>query len=70
MKQPFIISFANSKGGVGKTTSCIAVGCCLAELGYDTLVIDLDHQGNMSDDFGRGDENYTITDLFEDPKFI
>lgn len=69
MKQPFIISFANSKGGVGKTTSCIAVGCCLAELSYDTLVIDLDHQGNMSDDFGRGDENYTITDLFEDPKF-
>jgi chromosome partitioning protein len=69
MKQPFIMSFANSKGGVGKTTSCIAVGCCLAELGYKTLVIDLDHQGNMSDDLGRGDENYTITDLFEDPKF-
>ncbi|AWK15538.1 ParA family protein (plasmid) [Candidatus Fukatsuia symbiotica] len=69
MKKPFIISFANSKGGVGKTTSCIAVGCCLAKLGYETLVIDLDHQGNLSDDFGRGDEDYTITDIFEDPKF-
>lgn len=64
-----IISFANSKGGVGKTTSTISVGCCLAELGYKTLIIDLDHQGNLSDDFNRGDEDYTITDLFENPKF-
>ncbi|WP_334473139.1 ParA family protein [Arsenophonus sp. PmNCSU2021_1] len=69
MKNPFIISFANSKGGVGKTTSCIAVGCCLAQQGYKTLLIDLDHQGNLSDDLGRGDEDYTITDLFENPKF-
>lgn len=64
-----IACFANSKGGVGKTTSCLAVGTCLADLGYKTLLIDLDHQGNLSDDVGRGDENYTITDLFEDPKF-
>lgn len=69
MKKPFIFSFANSKGGVGKTTSCLAVGCCLAEMGYKTLLVDLDHQGNLSDDLGRGDEDYTITDLFEDPKF-
>lgn len=64
-----IISFANSKGGVGKTTSCLATGCCLAELGFSVLLIDLDHQGNLSDDVGRGDEDYTITDLFENPKF-
>jgi chromosome partitioning protein len=64
-----VISFLNSKGGVGKTTSCIAVGCCLAELGYKTLMIDLDHQGNLSDDFRRGEEDYTISDLFENPKF-
>lgn len=64
-----IISLANSKGGVAKTTSCLAVGTCLAELGYKTLLVDLDHQGNLSDDVGRGDEDYTITDLFEDPKF-
>ena len=63
------IAFANSKGGVGKTTSCLAVGCCLAELGYKVLMVDLDHQGNLSDDVGRGDEDYTITDLFENPKF-
>lgn len=69
MKKPFIISFANSKGGVAKTTSCIAVGCALAAAGYKTLLVDLDHQGNLSDDLGRGDEDYTVTDLFEDPKF-
>lgn len=69
MKKPFILSFANSKGGVGKTTSCLSTGCCLAEMGYKTLLIDLDHQGNLSDDLNRGDEDYTITDLFENPKF-
>ena len=69
MKKPFILSFANSKGGVGKTTCCISTGCCLAEMGYKTLIIDLDHQGNLSDDLNRGDEDYTITDLFENPKF-
>jgi len=69
MNKPYIISFANSKGGVAKTTSCIAVGCALAAAGYRTLVVDLGHQGNLSDEVGRGDEDYTITDLFEDPKF-
>jgi len=63
-----ILSFANSKGGVSKTTSCLAVGCCLAELGYRVLMIDLDHQANLSADVGRGDDDYTITDLFENPK--
>ena len=63
------ISFANSKGGVGKTSTCLGVGSCLADLGLRTLLVDLDHQANLSDDVGRGDEDYTITDLFENPKF-
>lgn len=54
MKKPYVISFANSKGGVGKTTSCISVGCALAAAGYKTLLVDLDHQDNLSDDVGRG----------------
>lgn len=64
----YVISLANSKGGVGKTTSCLSIGCCLAEMGKKTLLIDLDHQANLSIDFGRGDEEKTITDLFDDRK--
>ncbi len=63
-----VIAFANSKGGVSKTTSCLAVGCCLAELGHKVLMIDLDHQANLSADVGRADDDYTVTDLFENPK--
>ena len=57
------IVIANSKGGVAKTATTLGLGCCLAELGYKTLMMDIDHQANLSDDVGRGDEDYTITDF-------
>ena len=47
-----IISVANNKGGVGKTTSAYQLICHLANKGYKVLAIDLDSQANLSSTFG------------------
>ncbi|MFC6145897.1 ParA family protein [Corynebacterium nasicanis] len=56
-----IISMCNQKGGVGKTTSTINLGACLAEQGRKVLLVDLDPQGALSAGLGVAHDELDIT---------
>lgn len=60
MKTTRIISFANHKGGVGKTTTTASVGSILASMGKKVLLIDIDAQANLTSSLMKGDVELSI----------
>ena len=60
-----ILTFANPKGGAGKTVSSINFAYALSRLGYKTLLIDTDPRGGVSICLGMENEN-TLFDLIKE----
>jgi chromosome partitioning protein len=65
-----VISIANQKGGVGKTTCSINLGGALAERGYRVLCVDMDPQANLTVGLGvsLSDVRQSMADVLSDDR--
>ncbi|MDO4872288.1 MAG: ParA family protein [bacterium] len=67
-----VISITNQKGGVGKTTSAINISYYLAKMGFRTLLVDFDPQGNATSGLGidKNSLENTVSDVISGDKFL
>lgn len=59
-----VFALVNQKGGVGKTTTSVNLGACLAEAGARVVLVDLDPQGNSTTGLGL-DRSQVKTGTYE-----
>lgn len=62
------IAVINQKGGVGKSTTALAIGAGLILKGYRILFIDLDAQGNLTYTLGATTEGYNVLEVLQKPE--
>lgn len=65
-----VIAVINQKGGVGKSTTALAIGAGFILKGYKTLYIDLDAQGNLSYTLKASNTGYNVIGVLQGPETI